>query len=87
MAKYLTISEAQQQLPELSDQLTDEPVIVTKEGKPVMITFNIEQFASLMETIEIVSDQKFIEDLQQGIKEAKEGEVISLESLKEELSL
>ena len=40
-----------------------------------------------METIEIVSDQKFIEDLQQGIKEAKEGEVISLESLKEELSL
>ena len=87
MAKYLTINEAQQQLPELSEQLTDEPTIITKEGKPVMITFSIEQFESLMETMEIISDKKFLQDLQQGIKEAKQGEVVTLESLKEELGL
>ena len=87
MPKYLTISEAQQQLPELSEQLTDEPTIITKEGKPVMITFSIEQFESLMETIEIISDKKIMEDLQQGIKEAKEGKIVSLESLKDELGL
>ncbi len=52
-----------------------------------MITFSIEQFESLMQTIEIVSNRKFMKDLHQGIKEAKQGEIVSLESLKEELGL
>lgn len=85
MAKYLTISEAQQQLPELSEQLTDEPTIITDKGKPVMITFSIEQFESLVETIEIISNRELIEDLRQGIKDAEEGEIVSLDSLKNEL--
>ena len=85
MPKYLTISEAQQQLPELSDRLTDEPAIITKEGKPVMITFGIEQFESLMETIEIMSDEEFMKEFQQGVKEAEMGDIVSLDSLKAEL--
>ena len=71
MPKYLTISEAQQQLSELSNQLTDEPAIITKDGKPVMITFGLEQFESLMETVEIMSDEKFMRELKQGIQQAK----------------
>ena len=38
MPKYLTIAEAQTQLAELSNQLNDEPAIITRDGKPVMIT-------------------------------------------------
>lgn len=41
MPKYLTISEAQQQLLELPDQLIDQPAIITKDGKPVMIAFGL----------------------------------------------
>jgi hypothetical protein len=37
MPKYLTIAEAQQQLPDLSNELTAEPAIITKDGKPVII--------------------------------------------------
>jgi antitoxin YefM len=87
MPKYLTIDEAQQQLPELSEKLKDEPTIITKEGKPVMITFSIEQFESLIETIKIIADKEFMQELEQGIKDAKNCEIISLESLKEELGL
>lgn len=85
MPKYLTINEAQQQLSELSEQLTDEPTIITKEGKPVMITFGIEQFESLIETIEILSDRELMQEFRQGVKEAQKGELISLDSLKAEL--
>ena len=46
MPKYLTIEEAQKQLAELSNQLTNELAIITKDGKPVMITFGVEQFES-----------------------------------------
>ncbi|MDJ0683006.1 MAG: type II toxin-antitoxin system Phd/YefM family antitoxin [Xenococcaceae cyanobacterium MO_167.B52] len=71
MPKYLTIAEAQQQLAELSNQLTDEPAIITKDGKPVMITFSLEQFESLIETIEIISDRELMTELKQGIKQYK----------------
>lgn len=33
MAKYLTISEAQEKLPELPDELIDDLAIVTNNGK------------------------------------------------------
>lgn len=84
MPKYLTIDEAQKQLPELSRQLTEQPAIITENGKPVMITFGVEQFESLMETIEIITDEEFMSDLKQGIKEAQEGETITLDDLKAE---
>ncbi|MEM7592770.1 MAG: type II toxin-antitoxin system Phd/YefM family antitoxin [Cyanobacteria bacterium P01_A01_bin.83] len=87
MPKYLTIDEAQKQLAELSNQLHDEPAIITRDGKPVMITFGVEQFESLMETIEIISDREFMRDLKQGIEEAKQGKTVSLEDLKTDLGL
>ncbi|MGK7951840.1 MAG: type II toxin-antitoxin system Phd/YefM family antitoxin [Xenococcaceae cyanobacterium] len=85
MPKYLTIAEAQKQLAELSNQLTDEPAIITKDGKPVMITFGVEQFESLMETIEILSDEDFMTELKQGIQEAEQGATITLEEFKADL--
>ncbi len=85
MPKYLTIAEAQQQLAELSNQLNDEPAIITKDGKPVMITFGVEQFESLMETIEILSDEDFMTELKQGIQEAEQGATIILEEFKADL--
>ena len=87
MPKYLTIAEAQKQLAELSNQLTDEPAIITKDGKPVMITFGVEQFESLIETIEIISDREFMTELKQGIKQIEQGETITLKELKAELDL
>ena len=47
-----------------------------------MITFGVEQFESLMETMELISDKDFMTELKQGIQEAEQGETISLEVLK-----
>ncbi|MGA9379671.1 MAG: type II toxin-antitoxin system Phd/YefM family antitoxin [Phormidium sp.] len=85
MPKYLTINEAQEKLPELPDQLADELAIITKDGKPVMIAMSLEQFESLLETLEIVSDREFMTQLREGIRQAEAGETISLEELKAEL--
>jgi antitoxin YefM len=85
MPKYLTITEAQQQLPELPDELAVEPAIITKDGKPVMIALSLQQFESLLETLEILSDREFMAQLREGIRQADTGETISLEQLKAEL--
>jgi antitoxin YefM len=78
---YLTITEAQQQLPDLSHNLK-EPAIITQDGKPVIVALSMDQFASLVETMEILSDQEFMSELREGIRQADLGQTISLESLK-----
>ncbi len=70
MSKYLTIAEAQQQLPALPDELADEPAIITRDGKPVIIAMSLDQFESLVETLEILSDKEFMVQLREGIRQA-----------------
>lgn len=87
MPKYLTITEARRQLLELPDELTDEPVIITKHGKPVMAALSYEQFESLMETLEILSDREFANRLQESIAQAERGETVSWKEAKAKLGL
>jgi antitoxin YefM len=79
MTRFLTITETRKQLLDLPDQLTDEPVIITKHGKPAMVALGYEQFESLMETLEVLSDPDLITTLRQSIAQAESGETISLD--------
>ena len=84
MPNYLTVAEAQEQLPALSKNLRD-PAIITQDGKPVIVALSMKQFASLVETMEILSDREFMADLREGIRQADLGQMVSLEVLKLEL--
>lgn len=87
MPRRLTITEAQQQLLSLPDELTDEPIIITKDGQPVMAAISYEQLTSLLETIEILSDSEFSEKLRQSITQADGGETIPWEKVKNKLGI
>ncbi len=85
MAKYLTITEARKKLLGLPDELTDEPIIITRHGKPVMVTISYEQMESLLETLEILADEEFTRQLKEGIQQDKEGKTVSWSEAKAEL--
>ena len=85
MAKYLTITEARKKLLGLPDQLTDEPIVITKHGKPVMVTISYEQMESLLETLEILADQEFSSQLKEGIQQDREGKTVSWSEAKAKL--
>ncbi len=85
MAKYLTITEARKKLLALPDELTDEPIIITKHGKPVMVTISYEQMESLLETLEILGDREFSTQLKEGIQQDKEGKTVSWSEAKAKL--
>ena len=85
MAKYLTITEARKKLLGLPDELTDEPIIITKHGKPVMVTISYEQMESLLETLEILADKEFSSQLKEGIQQDKEGKTVSWSEAKAKL--
>lgn len=85
MAKYLTITEAKKQFLGLPDELTDEPIIITKNGKPVMVTISYEQMESLLETLEILADEEFTNQLKEGMQQDKEGKTVTWPAAKAKL--
>ncbi len=85
MPKYLTITEARKNFLSLPDELIDEPIIITKHGKPVMVTISYEQMKCLLETLEILEDKEFSSLLSASIQQDQAGETISWEEAKEKL--
>jgi antitoxin YefM len=87
MLKYLTITEAQEQLLDLPDDLKEDPIIITKHGKPVIAAISFEKYESLLETLEILSDKEFTQELQESIAQGESGETISWNDAKLKLGL
>jgi antitoxin YefM len=85
MPKQLTIAQAQQQLPNLSNELTDEPIIITQDGIPVIAALSYEHLTSLLETLDILTDSEFVQKLRQSISQAEQGQTISWETAKLQL--
>ena len=85
MPKYLSITEARKNLLSLPEELTDEPIIITKHGKPVMVTLSYEQMESLLETLSILEDKEFSSQLSASIQQDQAGEKVSWESAKKQL--
>jgi antitoxin YefM len=87
MLKQLTIDQAQQQLPSLSKELTNEPIIITQNGVPVMAALSYQHLSALMETLDILSDQDFVAQLRQSLTQAEQNLTIPWDDVKTQLSL
>lgn len=81
----IKLSEIQNPLNELAEKTTQKPIIITKDEKPVIIAFNIEQFNSWLETLEIMADNDLMNSIKTGIQQVENGETISLRDLELEL--
>jgi antitoxin YefM len=87
MTRFLTITETRKQLLDLPEQLNDEPLIITKHGKPAMVALGYEQFESLMETLEVLSDPDLMATLRQSMTQADRSQTISLDDAIARLAL
>jgi antitoxin YefM len=87
MPKQLTIAQAQQQLPNLPNELNDEPIIITQDGVPVMAALSYTHLTQLLETLDILTDAEFVTKLRQSMMQAERGNTIDWESAKAQLGL
>jgi PHD/YefM family antitoxin component YafN of YafNO toxin-antitoxin module len=86
MSKSININEVKDQILELPTQLNNEPaVIITDEGLPVMVAISYEKYMSMLETMNILSDPEFKDQLIAGIKEDQEGKRVSWSDAMKEL--
>ena len=89
MLKDLPITEARHELTSLPERLSEshETVTITRRGRPVLAILPWEEYETLIETLEIMSDDEMMAALRQGIKEAHAGKGIPWEKAKRKLGL
>ena len=68
MAKTLSLSEVKTRLPELIAGVQDreEEVVVTKNGRPAAILINVQEYARLKETLDVLSDPALMKQISQS---------------------
>lgn len=73
--KILSISEAKMKLSALVDSLnvSDEEVVITKNGRPAAVLLSPDEFESWQETLAIRYDGELMEEIKRGLETFKRG--------------
>ena len=71
--KTLSLSEAKMKLSALIDSIgvTDEEVIITKNGRPAAVLVSPDEFESWRETLDVRSDSELMEEINSGLDALK----------------
>jgi antitoxin YefM len=76
--RFVPITEAKTHLLDLVRTLkeNDEVVVITRGGVPVAVLITPNRWEGLLETIDILSDEKAMASLRRSIKQARAGQWI-----------
>lgn len=87
MIKTLPITEARINLPTLVNNAKRKlnEYIITVKGSPAAILLSIDEYESMQETLEILSDKKLMREIKEAEEDVKAGRVKDWEEVKKEL--
>ena len=88
MEKVISIKELRPKLPSIVNDIDTKMTryIISRRGKPLVVMLSIDDFNSLQETMEVLSDKDLMRSIKKGMDEIRSGEVVSWESVKSKLS-
>lgn len=83
----ISISEARKRIFDIAEEVQKPGVhyTFTDKGRPKTVMMSFDEFDSLMETLEIMSDPELMRDIRKAEREYKSGEYVTLDELKKEL--
>ncbi|HLC27203.1 MAG TPA: type II toxin-antitoxin system Phd/YefM family antitoxin [bacterium] len=81
--RFIPITEAKSRLLDLIRDLqaTEDIVAITKNGVPAAVLLSVERFEGLLETIDILSDEKAMASLRRSLRDARAGRWVSQEEV------
>ncbi len=81
--QYVSITEAKNRLLEIIRRLKTkhEVLAITRDGVPAAVLLSMEQYDGLVETIELLADQKAMRSLKRSLKQARAGRWLSEEAV------
>lgn len=89
MVNTISVRELRPKLADVLKSIHDrfDRYIITKRGQPEAVMMSIEDYESILETMEIQSDKSLMRRIKKAEKELRAGKGISLEKAKKELGL
>jgi prevent-host-death family protein len=91
MPETLSMMEARAKLTGLPEEFQRNPetgaVTVTRRGKPVLAVMPWELYDSMVETLEILSDEKLMKALRKSLREVRKGKTFSTAEVRRRLGL
>ena len=87
MINTVSLKELRPELPKVIARIDGklDRYVVTKRGKPVVVMMSIEDYESLMETLDILADPKAMAGIRKGEKDIREGKTRSWSEIKASL--
>ena len=72
---YIPVTKAKIKLLDIIRKIesSDDTVAITKNGVPEAVLLSMNKFQGLVETLEVLSDEKAMKSIRKSIKEAREG--------------
>ena len=72
---YIPITKAKSALLDIIRKIegSDDAIAITKNGVPEAVLLSMSKFEGLMETMEILSDEKAMKSIRKSIREARDG--------------
>jgi antitoxin YefM len=77
--EYVSVTQAKARLLDLVRRLQDtgDTIAITKNGVPEAVLVSMEKFQGLLETLDILSDEKAMKSLRKSMREAEKRKWIS----------
>ena len=81
--EYVPVTKAKTTLLELIRKIEDsnDAIAITKNGVPEAVLISMKKFKGLMETLEILSDEKAMKSIKKSVKEARKGKWLDFEKV------
>ena len=81
--RFIPITQAKARLLDLVRDLQrkDDIIAITKNGVPAAVLLSVERFEGLLETLDILSDEKAMTSLRRSLGEARAGRWVSHEKV------
>jgi antitoxin YefM len=88
--KTMTLTQARNELLKVAEEMERRPgqvVEVVKRGKKVMTLLSAEVYESIVETLEVIADEKTFAKLRRAVREIEAGKGVSWSDARKELGL
>jgi prevent-host-death family protein len=88
--KAMTASDARARLPEILDHVAGSPketVEIMRHGEPVATIMSVRLYHSIVETLEILSDENTAKVLREALRDMKKAKFIPLDQIRDELNI
>ena len=80
---YIPVTKAKTKLLDIIRKIesSDDTVAITKNGVPEAVLLSMNKFEGLVETLEVLSDEKAMKSIRKSIKEAREGKWLDFDEV------